>query len=217
MKLCRLDFSSVAKNFGCSQYSSAGGKTPFTWYAESYLKDVAMTDMRMRPDPQTGYPGRTYRFYTGKPIFHFGYGLSYGHFKLHFLRAPAKLSIELQADHPCRFGMRCKSIDLAALGASGCSTLLFDVHLQVSNAGAGAGSHSVLLFHTPPQVHGAPRKQLVGFEKVSVAAGGAEDVVLKMDACRDLSVVDEEGNRKLALGSHVLAVGDLNHAFTIDI
>ena len=36
-----------------------------------------MTDMRMRADPASGYPGRTYRFYTGPKVYEFGYGLSY--------------------------------------------------------------------------------------------------------------------------------------------
>ncbi|KAJ1438269.1 Immunoglobulin-like fold [Sesbania bispinosa] len=34
-----------------------------TWYPKDFIK-VPMTDMRMRADPTSGYPGRTYRFYT---------------------------------------------------------------------------------------------------------------------------------------------------------
>ena len=40
-------------------------------------------------------------------------------------------------------------------------------------------------------------------------------VAFKVDVCRDLSVVDELGNRKVALGSHTLHVGDLKH--TLDL
>ena len=48
-----------------------GGRAPTgrltqTWYPESFVQGVSMLDMRMRPDVQEGYPGRTYRFYTGK-------------------------------------------------------------------------------------------------------------------------------------------------------
>jgi len=39
-----------------------------------------MTDMAMRPDPSRNYEGKTYRFYTGKPVFEFGHGLSYTKF-----------------------------------------------------------------------------------------------------------------------------------------
>jgi len=47
-----------------------------TWYPQDFVK-VPMTDMRMRAEPSSGYPGRTYRFYEGEKVFEFGYGLSY--------------------------------------------------------------------------------------------------------------------------------------------
>lgn len=37
--------------------------------------------MGMRPNSETGNPGRTYRFYTGTPVYEFGYGLSYSRFE----------------------------------------------------------------------------------------------------------------------------------------
>jgi hypothetical protein len=43
-------------------HHNPGGRLPITWYPKDYIK-VPMTDMRMRADPSTGYPGRTYRFY----------------------------------------------------------------------------------------------------------------------------------------------------------
>ncbi|KAK6115469.1 hypothetical protein DH2020_007738 [Rehmannia glutinosa] len=53
-----------------------GGKLPVTWYPKDFIT-VPMTDMRMRPQPSSGYPGRTYRFYKGPKVFEFGYGLSF--------------------------------------------------------------------------------------------------------------------------------------------
>ncbi|XP_062169004.1 probable beta-D-xylosidase 7 [Alnus glutinosa] len=53
-----------------------GGRLPVTWYPQDFVK-VPMTDMRMRAEPSSGYPGRTYRFYEGEKVFKFGYGLSY--------------------------------------------------------------------------------------------------------------------------------------------
>ncbi|PNT63716.1 hypothetical protein BRADI_4g20240v3, partial [Brachypodium distachyon] len=52
------------------------GRLPVTWYPEEFT-NVPMTDMRMRADPANGYPGRSYRFYQGKTVYKFGYGLSY--------------------------------------------------------------------------------------------------------------------------------------------
>jgi xylan 1,4-beta-xylosidase len=42
-------------------------------------------------------------------------------------------------------------------------------------------------------------------------------VKFKVDVCKDLSVVDELGNRKVALGSHTLHVGDLTHALSLKV
>ncbi|TVU02887.1 hypothetical protein EJB05_51595, partial [Eragrostis curvula] len=44
------------------------GKLPVTWYPEEFTK-FPMTDMRMRADPASGYPGRSYRFYNGKTVY----------------------------------------------------------------------------------------------------------------------------------------------------
>ncbi|KAL2551538.1 putative beta-D-xylosidase 7 [Forsythia ovata] len=42
-----------------------GGRLPITWYPKDFIK-IPMTDMRLRPDSSSGYPGRTYRFYKGE-------------------------------------------------------------------------------------------------------------------------------------------------------
>ncbi|PSC75758.1 putative beta-D-xylosidase 7 [Micractinium conductrix] len=58
-------------------------RTPVTWYTEKYVKQLDMTDVRMRA--QGKYPGCTYRFWKGKPevvLFPFGYGLSYANWTL---------------------------------------------------------------------------------------------------------------------------------------
>ena len=52
-----------------------GGRLPITFYPASYVNEVSMFDMSMRPSSTN--PGRTYKFYTGKPVFEFGFGLSY--------------------------------------------------------------------------------------------------------------------------------------------
>ncbi|KAL8514092.1 hypothetical protein ACS0TY_013274 [Phlomoides rotata] len=42
-----------------------GGRLPITWYPKDFI-NIPMTDMRMRADPNSGYPGRSYRFYEAK-------------------------------------------------------------------------------------------------------------------------------------------------------
>src|SRR5688572_5664452 len=60
-----------------------------TWYPRQFVK-VPMTDMRMRADPATGYPGRTYRFYQGRKVYEFGHGLSYTTYAYKFISVPQK-------------------------------------------------------------------------------------------------------------------------------
>ncbi|CAI8595941.1 unnamed protein product [Vicia faba] len=67
------------------------------------------------------------------------------------------------------------------------------------------------------QVHNAPQKHLLAFEKVHLTEKFEAVVSFKVDVCKDLSVVDELGNRKLALGEHVLHVGDLKHPLGVMI
>uniref|UniRef100_A0A804RS57 Fibronectin type III-like domain-containing protein n=1 Tax=Zea mays TaxID=4577 RepID=A0A804RS57_MAIZE len=193
-------------------YHNPSGRLPVTWYPESFTK-VPMTDMRMRPDPSTGYPGRTYRFYTGDTVYAFGDGLSYTSFAHHLVSAPKQLALQLAEGHAC-LTEQCPSVE--AEGAH-CEGLAFDVHLRVRNAGERSGGHTVFLFSSPPAVHNAPAKHLLGFEKVSLEPGQAGVVAFKVDVCKDLSVVDELGNRKVALGSHTLHVGDLKHTLNLGV
>lgn len=60
------------------EYNPSGRLTT-TIYHNSYLEEVSIEDMRMRPHNEAvPYPGRTYRFYTGQSVIYpFGYGLSY--------------------------------------------------------------------------------------------------------------------------------------------
>lgn len=60
-----------------------GGRLPMTWYPQGFIK-VPMNVMNMRPNFSKGYPGRTYRFYTGNTVFQFGHGLSYSNYSYTF-------------------------------------------------------------------------------------------------------------------------------------
>ncbi|XP_071715668.1 beta-xylosidase/alpha-L-arabinofuranosidase 2-like [Rutidosis leptorrhynchoides] len=189
------------------------GRLPMSWYPESYTQKVNMTNMNMRSDPATGYPGRTYRFYTGDTVYTFGDGLSYSEFNHHLIQAPKLVSVPLQEGHVCR-SSACKSIDTVE---ETCKNLAFNIHLRVTNSGAMGGSHTVFLFSSPPSVHGAPQKHLLGFQKVKLASREQNVVSFNVDVCKDLSLVDEVGNRKVALGQHILHVGNLKHSLNVRI
>ncbi|OMO86875.1 hypothetical protein COLO4_20868 [Corchorus olitorius] len=194
-------------------YYNPSGRLPMTWYPQAYVDKVPMTNMNMRPDPSNGYPGRTYRFYTGPTIYTFGDGLSYSTLSHKLVKAPHLVSIPLEENHVCH-SSDCKTIDAVE---QSCKNLAFDIHLRVQNMGKYSGSHTVFLFSTPPSVHNSPRKHLLGFEKVFLPAKSQSLVRFKVDVCKDLSVVDELGSRKVALGQHILHVGDLKHSLSVRI
>lgn len=194
-------------------YYNPSGRLPMTWYPQSYADKVPMTNMNMRPNPATGYPGRTYRFYTGEVVYSFGDGLSYSPVKHHLVSAPKLVSVPLEEGHVCH-SSSCKSIDVVE---EKCQNLNFDIHMRVKNMGGMSGSHTIFLFSSPPSVHNSPQKHLLGFEKVFLPAQAVASVRFKVDVCKDLSLVDEVGSRKVALGLHVLHVGDLKHSLNVRI
>ncbi|KAL5703808.1 xylan 1,4-beta-xylosidase [Ranunculus cassubicifolius] len=194
-------------------YFNPSGRLPMTWYPQAYAETVNMTNMNMRPDPKTGYPGRTYRFYTGPTIYTFGDGLSYSSFKHKLVKAPHIVSVPLEEGHEC-YAEKCKSVQLFK---NHCGKLVFDIHLRVKNSGRMAGSHTVFLFSTPPSVHNSPKKHLLGFEKVHLKSQGEELVKFQVDICKDLSMVDELGTRKVGIGLHVLHVGDVKHSLNVGV
>ncbi|KAL2254395.1 beta-xylosidase/alpha-L-arabinofuranosidase 2-like [Sesamum indicum] len=194
------------------QYNPSGRLT-MTWYPQSYVEKVEMTDMNMRPDPARGYPGRTYRFYNGPTVFNFGDGLSYSQFNHQLVTAPTLVSIPLEEGHVCQ-SSTCRSINPVE---QSCKNASIDVHLRVKNVGNYSGSHTVLLFSSPPQVHNAPRKHLIGYQKLHLTPQAEGLVRFNIDVCKHLSIVDENGNQKVALGEYILHIGSLMHSLHVVI
>ncbi|XP_057430084.1 beta-xylosidase/alpha-L-arabinofuranosidase 1 [Lotus japonicus] len=194
-------------------FYNPSGRLPMTWYPESYVENVPMTNMNMRADPSTGYPGRTYRFYKGETVFSFGDGIGYSNVEHKIVKAPQLVFVPLAEDHVCR-SSECKSLDVAD---EHCQNMAFDIHLRVKNMGKMSSSHTVLLFFTPPAVHNAPQKHLLGIEKVHLAGKSEAQVRFMVDVCKDLSVVDELGNRRVPLGQHLLHVGNLKYPLSVRI
>ena len=149
--------------------NNPGGRLPVTFYAG--LDGVPpFTDYSMK--------NRTYRYFTGKPLWGFGYGLSYTSFKY----GPVKLSAEtLKAGDP------------------------LTATVTVTNIGKVGGDEVVEAYLKTPQADG-PIHSLVGFERVTIAPGASKEVILKIDP-RSLSSVDDQGNRAILEGKYSLSVG----------
>ncbi len=146
------------------------GRLPVTFYAG--VKDLpAFTDYAMA--------NRTYRYYTGKPLYPFGYGLSYTRFAYSGL----KLSVPtLKAGE--------------ALG----------VDVEVKNTGKVAGDEVAELYLSFPGTSGMPLKALRGLQRVSLQPGEAKLVHFDLKP-RDLSSVTEAGEIKVQPGAYTLSVG----------
>ncbi|KAG6652601.1 hypothetical protein I3843_05G017400 [Carya illinoinensis] len=207
-----------------------GGRSPFTWYPQAYADQVPMTDMNMRANTTSNFSGRTYRFYTGKPIYEFGHGLSYSTFSKFIVSAPSTVIVQatppssphisLYSQYTPNTISNGSAIDISAIN---CQNSTFDVVVGVKNNGPSDGSHVVLVFWKPAsseEVMGAPNVQLVGFERVKVNKGKTEYVTVSVDVCKGLSLVDSEGKRKLIVGQHTIFVGSssdhqVGHQFNV--
>ena len=122
---------------------------------------------------------RTYRYFDGKPLYGFGYGLSY----TTFAYSNVKLS---------------KSTLHAGDSLS--------VEADVKNTGARAGEEVAELYLMPPHTDVSPKLALDGFTRVSLAPGQTKHITFSLDP-RALSQVDDKGVRAVTPGSYRITVG----------
>ena len=126
-----------------------------------------------------GMANRTYRYFTGKPLYHFGYGLSYTKFEYSGLTLPTQ---------PVMAGQNVSA------------------EVTVTNKGAVAGDEVVQLYLKFPAVKGAPRIALRAFERVHLEPGASKMVHFDLKP-RDLGMVTEVGNPIVAEGDYTLSIG----------
>ncbi|KAK8954832.1 Beta-D-xylosidase 1 [Platanthera zijinensis] len=196
-----------------------GGKLPMTWYPQEYAAKVPMSDMRMRADLGRGYPGRSYRFYTGPVVYPFGHGLSYSKFSYSIAHAPAEVAISVNMRWAAATNLNStRSVPAVRVSHIECIFSIISVNVDVANMGNLDGGHTVLLFSTPPagaERWDPPRRQLIAFEKVHAASGKTVRVKMDVDVCKGLSFADNYGIRRIPLGNHNLQIGDLTHSISI--
>ncbi|MGH8218394.1 MAG: glycoside hydrolase family 3 C-terminal domain-containing protein [Steroidobacteraceae bacterium] len=147
-----------------------GGRLPVTFY-----KDVH----QLPPFEAYSMKGRTYRYFTGEPLWPFGYGLSYTTFKYRDLAVP---EAPLEAGAPLA------------------------VATTVTNTGKVAGDEVVQLYLSFPDVSGAPLRALRGFQRVHLAPGASRRVTFHLKR-RDLSMVTAAGDIIVAQGEYSVSVG----------
>ena len=149
--------------------NNPSGKLPVTFYT-GVEQLPAFEDYSMSK--------RTYRYFTGTPLYPFGYGLSYSKFAY---SRPEVASIA--AGDPLQ------------------------VAVDVTNAQGPDGDDVVEVYLTPPAMTGAPVRALRGFQRVHVGKGASAHVTLTLEP-RELSFVDAAGDRAITPGVYTLSVGD---------
>jgi beta-glucosidase len=122
---------------------------------------------------------RTYRYFTGKPLYPFGYGLSYTKFSYSDLTLPQS---PVNAGEPV------------------------SADVTVTNTGKLAGDEVVQLYLKFPPVAGAPRIALRGFARVHLDPGASQKVHFELKN-RDLGMVTADGDPIIAGGDYTISIG----------
>ncbi len=147
---------------------SPSGRLPLTFYKSvdqlPGFKDYSMAN-------------RTYRYFTGTPLYPFGHGLSYTSFAYG----------DPQLRSPTRGGQP------------------VDMSVKVTNNGSRDGHEVVQVYASRPQP-GAPIRSLAGFQRVFLKRGETRELRFQL-APEAFSVVAEDGSRNVAAGRANLWIG----------
>jgi beta-glucosidase len=150
--------------------NNPAGRLPLTFYSSldqlPPFEDYSMGD-------------RTYRYFTGKPSYGFGYGLSYSRFGYSNLRLPGQ---PVDAGDPVT------------------------VDVDVKNLSERGGDEVVELYLKQPKALLTPLRTLGGFARVHIEPGQTTHVTLQLTP-RTLGQVDEKGERVILPGTYEVAVG----------
>jgi beta-glucosidase len=129
--------------------------------------------------------GRTYRYFTGAPLYPFGYGLSYTSFtyrNLQFagtVRAGAKLTVAA----------------------------------DVLNSGSAAGEEVIQVYVSHKHVEGAPVRSLAGFFRTRLEPGESKSVEFLLTP-QQLGLIDAKGDNVVTPGDVEISVGGKQPGFS---
>jgi len=158
-----------------------GGKLSYTIYPSEYFNQIPLTDMSM-----THFPGRTYKYYTGKPLWPFGFGLSYTTFEITWIDNQNEFIIDTSKKFSVYF------------------------RANVTNTGLRAGDEVVLAF-----VNGTNSlKRLFGFQRVTLQPGESTQVFFA-GSSETFSTVNSKGERIISAGKyHIFLTNGVDNTLT---
>ena len=150
--------------------NNPAGRLPVTFYTGvSQLPNFESYSME----------NRTYRYFKGKPLYPFGYGLSYTKFSYSNINLPKS---SINAGDP--------------LVASA----------TVTNTGDREGDEVAQVYITFPDVPGAPIRALRGFKRIHLKPGESQQVSFDLKD-RDLMMVTTDGNPIISEGKYSISIG----------
>jgi beta-glucosidase len=149
---------------------SPGGRLPVTFY---------QSVDQLPPFDDYSMSKRTYRYFSGEPLYPFGYGLSF-----------------------TTFSYSNSHVSKTNVAATDNVTISVDV----TNSGAVAGDEVVQLYLTQAGVRGAPLRALKGFQRIHLNQGEKKTVEFTLHD-RELSVVDDSGKHRIIPGQVAAWVG----------
>lgn len=148
--------------------NNPAGRLPVTFYASTN---------QLPPFEDYSMRNRTYRYFTGRPLYGFGYGLSYTHFAYSNLKLS---TMQAKAGEP------------------------IEARVTIRNDGAAAGDEVAELYLNSAGAQGNPA--LRGLTRLHLAPGESREVSFKLTP-RDLSTVDKQGRRAVLPGKYTVMVG----------
>jgi beta-glucosidase-like glycosyl hydrolase len=164
--------------------SNRWGRLPYTLYPASFASAIALSDMNV-----SGAVGRTWRYYSGTPIYAFGDGLSYSTFSLACAGGPSSV------DASSSFAIAVNCSSALAAGFPEGDEILHVVHRAGADVVAAVGGRFPV-----------PRGTLRDFSRSSLALGGAPAAAAFSLAPRDLALTDAGGNSVVFPGTHYIDV-----------
>jgi len=202
--------------------TSPAGRTVQTIYQSSYQDEVSIFDFNMRPGPSAfprpdcpapykncvmgTNPGRTHRFYTGKAVVPFGFGLSYTTFTYEPSTDATTVSLAR---------VRAMLADTYAQGRTFPSAQvladakpLVNYWIKVTNTGKMDADDVVLGFLVPPNAgkDGVPLQTLFGFDRVHIKAGESVNVNM-YPSLADLTHTMLDGTKRAVEGEWTVKFG----------
>lgn len=148
-----------------------GGRLPVTFYkSASQLPDFEDYNMK----------GRTYRYFTGEPLYPFGYGLSYSTFE---------------------YGKPTLSAEEITAGES------ITISFPITNTGKRDGDEVAQVYVKNPNDKLAPLKSLAGFKRIHIRAGESETVSFELPASAFYSFNDDTQEMEVRAGQYEIYYG----------